>query len=331
MRYFLGCDVSKLKVDVSLVDEHGVEQWIDKVPNNMVAIASLLLTITGHYEGDYLQAVVEATGEYHYPLTEAAIALGIGCRVYNPILTKQGIKQSVRGKKTDRTDALIIARIGLRGEGRLYSPEPYRVTKYYSRGQQKLGELATTLKRYENHLTGALEDELSIAAKEMLAGIQAQFKAARAQFISDTADSAPIGIMQRLRTIPGVGPFIAANLIGEIQTIERFTSAKALIAYAGFDPKIRQSGHTLNSTGRLTKRGSGHLRRSLFIAASVARQHDPYFRALYDKKRAEGKPYTVANIVVARKLLTIVRSVWLNEQDYNLDYWTKDINQKTLT
>ena len=121
-----------------------------------------------------------------------------------------------------------------------------------------------------------------------------------------------------LQTIPGIGPYIAASILGEIQDITRFPKTKHLIAYAGLDTKIRQSGIALNSTGRLTKRGSSYLRRSLFIGANVARQHDRQFRALYDKKRAEGRTYKEATIVVARKLLQVARSVWLSGKDYAL-------------
>jgi transposase len=101
--------------------------------------------------------------------------------------------------------------------------------------------------------------------------------------------------------------------------MKRFRTSKQLVTFAGLDPRIKQSGHTLNTTGRLTKRGSSYLRRSLFIAASVARQHDPIFQALYEKKRAEGKPYTVAVCVVARKLLVTIRAVWLTGEKYNCE------------
>jgi transposase len=141
-------------------------------------------------------------------------------------------------------------------------------------------------------------------------------EAARKQLYQDMAVSADGEVFRLLQTIKGIGPYVAASLIGEIQDIRRFTSAKALTAYTGLDPKIRQSGKALNSTGRLTKRGSAHLRRSLFIAASVARRYDPQFKALYDKKRAEGKSYKVATCIVARKLLMVVRSVWLSGMNY---------------
>jgi transposase len=130
--YFLGCDVSKRKVDVSLVDEQGVELFVDKVPNTPTEISLLLLTLSGNYIESEIRCVVESTGCFHHPVTEAATGVGLACVVLNPIVTKQQIKATVRGKKTDRTDALIIARLGLRGEGLLYTPEPYLSAKYYA-------------------------------------------------------------------------------------------------------------------------------------------------------------------------------------------------------
>jgi transposase len=313
--YYLGCDVAKLKIDVSLITAQGIELWTDTIPNETASIASYLLTLAGYYPGR-LQSVVEATGTYHYALLEASHAVCIPVRVYNPIITKSGIKGTVRGKKTDRADALVIARMGLRGEGRLHTPELYMQTKYYARGCQKLSILSSSFQQYENHFTGLLDGELTPDAIILLQGIQQAIKEARTQICKDLAESAKGELFTRLQTIPGIGPYVASSLIGEIQDITRFGPVKTLTAYTGLDPKVRQSGKSLNNTGRLTKRGSSYLRRSIFIAANVARQHDPQFKALYDKKRAEGKSYREANCVVARKLLRVIRSVWLNGKDY---------------
>lgn len=319
--YFLGCDVSKLKLDLSFINAHGIEFWTDRIPNEPEAIAAYLLTLAGNYPGETIQCVVEATGVFHLPLAETSYAVGLPCSVYNPVITKAGIKATVRGKKTDRTDALLIARMGLRGEGRLYTPEPYLATKHYARSCQKLSILSSSFQHYKQHITELLDGALTVDAHEVLKDIQQSIKDARKQLYKDLAESAKGDIFTRLQTVPGIGPYIASSLIGEIQVIERFTTAHALIAYAGLDPRIKQSGHTLNTTGRLTKRGSSYLRRSLFIGANIARQYDPHFKALYDKKRAEGKPYTVANCVVARKLLTVARAVWLSGEDYDVSRW----------
>lgn len=323
MIFFLGCDVCKDKLDVALVNEGGTLQWSDRLPNIVEDLCAYVLTVQAAYPDDTIRIVVESTGRYHYPLLDATVATGTACLLYNPLLTKQQIKASVRGKKTDKADAIHIARIGLRGDIPRYVPEPYRSVKHYVRGQEKLGQLSGDLQRHTKHLEAVLEDELSAAAREMTKSIQAQIATTRKQFVRDTLTLVPQELVTRLRSIPGIGPFVAASLIAEVQDMRRFKTAKAVTAFAGLDPKIRQSGHTLSSTGRLTKRGSSHLRRSVFIAANIARQYDPYFKALYDKKRAEGKKHTVANIVVARKLLAITRAVWISEKDYSLSFWEK--------
>lgn len=320
MIYFLGCDVAKLKLDVSLVDEHGTELWVDRIPNQFDTLTAYLLTLAGSQPGDTISCVAEATGGYERTVCEAAYAAGLDCFVYNPILTKQQISHSVRGAKTDRTDALLIARLGLRGEGQRYTPEPYLTTKYYARSYQKLGVLETSLSKHGQRLTEALATDTSPAVLAVFDNVMQSLEQARLQVLKDLVVAAHSDVFTRLQTIPGIGPFIAASIIGEIQTMERFKTAKALVAYAGLDPKIRQSGSTLHSTGRLTKRGSPYLRRNIFLAAGVARQHDPNLKALYDKKRAEGKSYTVAICVVARKLLAIVRAVWLTKTPYIPNY-----------
>ena len=70
----------------------------------------------------------------------------------------------------------------------------------------------------------------------------------------------------------------------------RFKSGKQLVAYAGLDPKVKQSGASLAHNTAITKRGSPYLRRAFFIAASVAQRYDPDLKAYYEKKRAEGNP-----------------------------------------
>ena len=157
--------------------------------------------------------------------------------------------------------------------------------------------------------------------KSVFQAVEDAIKAAQAVLYAELQVSASGDVFTRLQTIPGIGPFVASCLIGEIQDMVRFKRAKQLIAYVGFDPRVRQSGHSLNSTGHLTKRGTPHARRAIFIAANVARRFDPYCKAYYEKKRNEGKSYTVATCAVARKLLLIVRAVWLSGGSYDPNLW----------
>lgn len=316
--YYLGFDTAKAKFDWSLIDAQGIEQAYGTLPSNVSELAALLLTVVGQYPGETICCVVEATGVYHYPLLEACQAAGLPCVVYNAILTRQQINSSVRGKKTDRSDAFLVARVGWSGGGRLYTAEPYLATKHYARSSHKLSALSASFKVYHQHLTELMAGDLSSEAAGLLDGIQDAITKAKIQLYKDLAASAQSETFRLLQTIPGIGPYVAASIIGEVQDVTRFPKAGHLVAYAGLDTKIRQSGKVLNSTGRLTKRGSSYLRHSLFIAANVARRCDPQFRALYDKKRAEGRTYKEATGIVARKLLQVVRSVWLNGKDYYL-------------
>ena len=316
--YWLGFDTAKIKLDYSLIDHQGLEHIYGTVDNAIENIIELLLTIDGNYLDTTILCVVEATSTYHFKLLEACQAINIQCIIYNAILTKQQINGSIRGKKTDRSDAFLVARVGWSGGGRIHIPEPSIKTKYYGRGCTKLSILSSSFAQYKNHFTDLLDTELTDDVKQLLNGVQLAIKEARIQMHKDLANLAEGETFSLLQTIPGVGPFVAASILGEVQYIRRFPKAKHLIAYAGLDTKIRQSGKALNSTGKLTKRGSSYLRRSLFIAANVSRQHDSQLKAIYDKKRAEGRTYKEANTIVARKLLQIVRSVWINKKPYYL-------------
>jgi len=143
--YWLGFDTAKAKLDWSLIDAQGLEQTYGTVTNNTLEIAALLLTIAGNYPGQAIRCVVEATSTYRYALLEAAQAVGLQCIVYNAILTRQQINSSIRGKKTDRSNAYLVARTGWSGRGRIHTPELDLTTKHFARGchmfQTTLSEL----------------------------------------------------------------------------------------------------------------------------------------------------------------------------------------------
>ena len=112
-----------------------------------------------------------------------------------------------------------------------------------------------------------------------------------------------------IATVPGIGKIIGATILGEIGDISRFSSPAKLVAYAGLDSKIEQSGTSQNFAGKMTKRGSPYLRTALFRAALVASNIDPVFKAFYQKKRAEGKHHLTCVGAVARKLCYTVHAI----------------------
>jgi transposase len=116
-----------------------------------------------------------------------------------------------------------------------------------------------------------------------------------------------------LTTIPGISTVLAAAILGEIGDIQRFASLKPLIAFAGFDPTVYQSGQFQATQTTLSKRGSPYLRRAIWLAATVARLHNPDLAAFYQRKRDQGKHHNTAMAAVCHRLLARIYVV-LKEQ-----------------
>lgn len=124
-------------------------------------------------------------------------------------------------------------------------------------------------------------------------------------------------IDSKIMSIPGIGDTLGPMILGEIGDADRFSTAKKLIAFAGLDPVVVQSGRFENRSGPISKRGSPLLRKGLFLAANVARQNDENLKRFYDKKISEGKHHFSALNAVAAKLLRIVYWVLKNNKEYH--------------
>ncbi len=121
---------------------------------------------------------------------------------------------------------------------------------------------------------------------------------------------------QHLTSIPGIGPVLAAAILGEIGDIRRFKNGSALVAYAGIDPIVIQTGEFRARSTRMSKRGSHYLRRALWQAALVAALHDPVLKLLYEEKKRAGKHHIVAVGAVANKLVHIIYAVLRDNKPY---------------
>jgi len=125
---------------------------------------------------------------------------------------------------------------------------------------------------------------------------------------------------RRLRTIPGVGPSIAATLLAEIGDIGRFSDFDQLLAFAGVHPAERSSGRkgaNPETAWHMSKAGDSHLRAAAYRMAVVGVQHNPVIAAHYARKRAAGKSKMNALGHCMRKALSLVWGVWRNGEDFD--------------
>jgi transposase len=309
----VGFNVGKDNLYGARIDRSSKVKQHYVLDNTVAAVEPLLRTLRKKYK--HLLVASEATAEYHRPLAQTCLRVGIPFRLLNPITTKQYVKTTVRKRKTDKTDAEVIARVALQGEGTLVTPETFGAAKSILRTSIKLTRLSQMLLLMQQHQEDILPEEKSLTGQLTLC--RQQLESSITVYRKRAAELTDKELEQLLRSIPGIGRITAPTVIAEIGDIHRFKGPKALIAYAGLDPKVRQSGRTLQRNTRLTKRGSPYLRRSLYIAASIAQRNNPNMQATFDRKRAEGKRYKEATSVVARRLLGCIYAVWTTNTPYH--------------
>lgn len=127
-------------------------------------------------------------------------------------------------------------------------------------------------------------------------------------------------IMEKLKspitTITGIGNVTGAAIISEIGDISKFDSPRKLVAFAGIDASVTQSGEFEATHNVMSKRGSPYLRKAIFQSALIASFKDPVLSAYYQKKRSEGKHHLTCVGAVSRKMCNIIYAVLKNNEPY---------------
>lgn len=113
----------------------------------------------------------------------------------------------------------------------------------------------------------------------------------------------------KLTTIPGISSTLGAVILSEIGDINRFEKPKHLVAFAGMDPTLKQSGNFIGTESHMSKRGSPYLRRAIWLASVVAVSHNDFFKSLFQQKISSGKSYSQAMGFICHKLLNIIFAI----------------------
>lgn len=309
----IGFDVSKNELVGARIDRRAMLKESYAIQNTPLAIIEFLATVTAHAS---LTIACEATADYHRELMKQCLERSIPFKLINPILTKQFTRATIRKQKTDATDAWIVAKLGLQGEG---TP----ATKDMLDPQISLMRLGVKLQRMAS-LMGAITARFSRVFPEeqnindiltvQVDGLRQAVENVR-NILNERSDPR---LVELLCSLPGIGPALAPMFISEIRTMNRFKTAKSLAAYAGLDPRVKQSGAGLKHNTKITKRGSPYLRRAAYIAAQIARRHDPELKVYFRQKINEGKRYKEAMVATSRKLLYRIYAVWKRGTPYEI-------------
>jgi transposase len=120
-----------------------------------------------------------------------------------------------------------------------------------------------------------------------------------------------------IMSIPGIGPITGSVIIGKICDINRFENAEKLVAFAGIDPVIKESGKQ-RSQRSISKRGDSALRSAIYQSTLAAIRGNPVISEFYHRKVDGGMPKKKAMVAASRKQCHIIWSVWHNNKPFEI-------------
>ena len=153
------------------------------------------------------------------------------------------------------------------------------------------------------------QEELSILEEEILALL-------KKNGIKEEKDVPTNSLIENLKTIPGVSSKTIAAVISECGDLSRFKTPIKFIGYLGLFPTENSSGNS-KSTGHLSKRGSSLAKHALYMASVSCLLHNKELKQYYDTKKSQGKSKQEGIIAVARKLATIIYSIFRYNTPYD--------------
>jgi transposase len=309
----LGIDVAARKLD--LVWSNGVESDYVAIENDASALQKY---VRQHRLRPATCTVgLEATGDHHFAATRFLLKRGFTVKILNPIITKRYTQTTVRGIKTDKTDAEHIVRLVAEGAG-----ESATMSNVHNRSKE-LMRLSRSLIKVKTQLMLRLQ---SVQRKDVGGTKKIEGKISKIIDSLDVLSNELVDDVTTDRTqdeelidsIPGFSVKLSAIVHHELGDVPRFKNARSLVAFAGLDPRVKQSGGKLHTSGRLMKRGSPYLRSALFLAANVARMHDPELAEYYAKKKTEGRSHKEVLCIISRKLLYRIWAVLRDKREYEV-------------
>jgi transposase len=318
----LGIDVSKAKLDVDLLTAEAKEQTTT-VENNLTGFDRLNAWLKRHRVTD-LHVCLEATGRYGEGVAEYLHRQGYTVSVVNPAQIKAYARSQLQRNKTDKLDAALIADFC-----RTQQPPPWIPPDPAWRELQALvrhyDDLKEALRQHRNRLEAGVAAPLVVThLQAQIALIQQQMEEVR-RHIDDHLDQHPDLKRQHdlLTSIPGLGDLTASKLLAEFRDIRLFHTVRQLVAFAGLNPRHRQSGSSVHGYTRISKMGRSSLRAALYMPALVAMRYNPIIRAFAQRLRERGLKGKAVVVAAMRKLLHLVYGVLKSGQPFDPDYLLK--------
>lgn len=300
---FIGVDIAKDWIDVFDLRSSKHE----RISTTKHALARFAKAASGAL------VILEASGGYERPVTEALAKAGTDYARVNPRQAREFARATGQLAKTDRVDARVLAQMGRALNPRPTAPDDpdtARLADLVARRGVLVGQIRAEKNRAGTTRDGWISKEITLlisVLEDHLAAVEGEIETLIATREALTAQSA------RLCSVPGIGPAISAVLIACLPELGRLDH-RQITSLVGLAPHATDSG--LHRGKRHIWGGRPNVRRALYLAAFVASRYDPAIKAFRKRLQDAGKPVKVALTACARKLLTILNAMCKNGKNF---------------
>lgn len=312
---FVGVDVAKDKFDVALeINKKFHQECFSNDRKGYQAFSRWLNKLTSQP-----WVCMEATGHYSELIADYLSSQHIRVSVVNPLQIKNFSRAKLTRNKTDQLDARIIA-----AYCEMMLPRTFQPRSDSHKELKDLSNLLDTLKAQHTQLSNQLHSAQSNTAKKTIAKmIKALEKEIRkvenliAELINGNKELNEN--MELITSIKGVGKLTAYKILSHVPNMSNFRNAKQFAAFIGISPRQHQSGKYQGKT-TISRLGSSTLRKTLYMAALVAKRFNKRLQPFVDRLQKKGKAPKSIICAVMRKLAHLIFGVLKNKKPFNVSY-----------
>lgn len=294
--------------------------------NNQSGFKGLRVWIDKHHKPDLpLICVIEATGVYHEELVHFLYHSGFKICVVLPKRAKDFSKTMKIKRVTDKIASQYLAVMGLEKKLDIWEqPDPiYFQIKRLHREKERIQNNITQLKNQleaEQHSYYLNKDTVS-RIKETLKLLNNQRRDVIKQIQAVINSNEELKKKaEKICSISGIGLLTVCAVLGETNGFNNFHNQRQLVSYAGYDIMNQESGTSVKTKARISKRGNKHIRKAMHMPALAAIRCDEHFRALFQRIFMRTGIKMKGVVAVQRKLLILLYTLWKNDMVYEREY-----------
>lgn len=329
---YLGVDIAKKNLDAAICSEMETDGifigQFENMDKGFRLLARKANRIRKKHHAEQVHLIAEATGGYELALVAFAHEKGWAVSLPNPRRVRDWAKGIGMRAKTDRQDALLLARFGAARK-----PEPQPAIPAAIQQLESLLSRREDLKKLliaENNRLGNLQQrpntpEAVLQSVERVIKTLEEEQAEIDAAINELLDQDPDlkDKVRKLSTIPGVGTKVVLPLLVLLVRWDLMThgmgTGKELTAYVGLDPRPYQSGQTLHRRANISRMGNRTMRMFLFMGALGGVQGNNPLQVFYQRLVCRGKAKKLALVASARKILVWSWAVFQQDTSFDAD------------